>query len=204
MFSVLYFQCCVFCITAWFGRWWFVITALWMTRTRTPTRPSTWPRFMVTPRSRSSSSRTVPMWPPGKNFSLVHIKTQNTCTQRVVYVYFCFYRNISHIVKQTLSNVCYDNLRPSFSDSRLVYFGKSCEFITLYWIFLCLWLTLTFDLVYFRNSVLWTPLDCAAAKGWLKTVKCLLDADAPIDPMDKTKVCGYSKQFYMVNIELTS
>lgn len=40
-----------------------------------------------------------------------------------------------------------------------------------------------------RNSVLWTPLDCAAAKGWLKTVKCLLDADAPIDPMDKTKVC---------------
>ena len=38
-----------------------------------------------------------------------------------------------------------------------------------------------------RNCTLWTPLDCAAAKGWAKTVKVLLEADAPIDPMDKTK-----------------
>ena len=43
-------------------------------------------------------------------------------------------------------------------------------------------------LLHYRNSVLWTPLDCAAAKGWTKTVKVLLDADAPIDPMDKSKV----------------
>ena len=40
-----------------------------------------------------------------------------------------------------------------------------------------------------RNATLWTPLDCAAAKGWEKTVRVLLEADAPIDPMDKTKVC---------------
>lgn len=89
------------------------------------------------------------------------------------------------------------------SDSRLVYFGKSYEFITLYWIFFVFMINFDHDLVYFRNSVLWTPLDCAAAKGWLKTVKCLLDADAPIDPMDKTKVCGYSKYKNMVNVELT-
>jgi transient receptor potential cation channel subfamily A protein 1 len=35
---------------------------------------------------------------------------------------------------------------------------------------------------------LWTPLDCAAAKGWMKTAKVLLEADSPIDPMDKAKV----------------
>jgi len=35
---------------------------------------------------------------------------------------------------------------------------------------------------------LWTPLDCAAAKGWPKTVRVLLEADAPVDPMDKSKV----------------
>ena len=35
---------------------------------------------------------------------------------------------------------------------------------------------------------MWTPLDCAAAKGWMKTAKCLLEADSPIDPMDKAKV----------------
>ena len=40
----------------------------------------------------------------------------------------------------------------------------------------------------FRNCTLWTPLDCAAAKGFHKTVRVLLEADAPVDPMDKTKV----------------
>lgn len=39
-----------------------------------------------------------------------------------------------------------------------------------------------------RNVSLWTPLDCAAAKGWMKTAKVLLEADSPIDPMDKAKV----------------
>ena len=35
---------------------------------------------------------------------------------------------------------------------------------------------------------LWTPVDCAAAKGWMKTAKVLLEGDSPIDPMDKAKV----------------
>ena len=35
---------------------------------------------------------------------------------------------------------------------------------------------------------MWTPLDCAAAKGWVKTARILLEADSPVDPMDKTKV----------------
>ncbi|CAC5420395.1 TRPA1 [Mytilus coruscus] len=34
---------------------------------------------------------------------------------------------------------------------------------------------------------MWTPLDCAAAKGWVKTARVLLEADSPVDPMDKTK-----------------
>ena len=37
-----------------------------------------------------------------------------------------------------------------------------------------------------RNAVLWTPLDCSAANGWLRTAKILLDYHAPVDPEDKT------------------
>ncbi len=36
-----------------------------------------------------------------------------------------------------------------------------------------------------RNFNLWTPLDCAAAHGRPKCTKMLLDAGAPIDPVDK-------------------
>lgn len=36
--------------------------------------------------------------------------------------------------------------------------------------------------------MLWTPLDCAASRGWTWCVECLLDADAQISPTDKTKV----------------
>ena len=35
-----------------------------------------------------------------------------------------------------------------------------------------------------RNSVLWTPLDCAAAKGNVESVLKLLERDSPIDPID--------------------
>ena len=44
------------------------------------------------------------------------------------------------------------------------------------------------DVLLYRNVSLWTPLDCAAAKGWMKTAKVLLEGDSPIDPMDKAKV----------------
>lgn len=49
----------------------------------------------------------------------------------------------------------------------------------------CVTFLLTF---LFRNVSLWTPLDCAAAKGWMKTAKVLLEGDSPVDPMDKAKV----------------
>ena len=35
---------------------------------------------------------------------------------------------------------------------------------------------------------MWTPLDCAAAKGHLKVANILLDSDSPVDPIDKIKV----------------
>lgn len=38
-----------------------------------------------------------------------------------------------------------------------------------------------------RNANLWTPLDCAAAKGWVEAASVLLDADCPVDPTDKAK-----------------
>ena len=41
-----------------------------------------------------------------------------------------------------------------------------------------------------RNANLWTPLDCAAAKGWVDAATVLLDADCPVDPTDKAKVKG--------------
>ena len=36
-----------------------------------------------------------------------------------------------------------------------------------------------------RNSSLWTPLDCASAKGHVLCVNELLDYDSPLDPIDK-------------------
>ncbi|ELU03480.1 hypothetical protein CAPTEDRAFT_192646 [Capitella teleta] len=38
-----------------------------------------------------------------------------------------------------------------------------------------------------RNCDGWTPLGCAAAKGWEETVCILLDANAQVDPKDRTK-----------------
>ena len=35
---------------------------------------------------------------------------------------------------------------------------------------------------------MWTPLDCAAFRGWTKCAEALLDGDSPIDPMDRGKV----------------
>ena len=35
---------------------------------------------------------------------------------------------------------------------------------------------------------MWTPLDCAASRGWTKCAEALLDGDSPIDPMDWGKV----------------
>ena len=35
---------------------------------------------------------------------------------------------------------------------------------------------------------MWTPLDCAAAKGHTKVAGVLLDFDSPVDPIDKAKV----------------
>ena len=39
-----------------------------------------------------------------------------------------------------------------------------------------------------RNFQQWTPLDCAASKGWVKTARILLDNDSPIDPMDRSGI----------------
>lgn len=47
---------------------------------------------------------------------------------------------------------------------------------------------LWFSLNLFRNQSLWTPLDCAASRGWVKSARVLLDADCPVDPTDKAKV----------------
>ena len=46
-----------------------------------------------------------------------------------------------------------------------------------------------------RNSSLWTPLDCASAKGHVFCVHELLDYDSPLDPIDK--VCGYHLSIYL-------
>lgn len=35
---------------------------------------------------------------------------------------------------------------------------------------------------------MWTPLDCAAAKGHTKVAIILLEFDSPVDPTDKAKV----------------
>ena len=39
-----------------------------------------------------------------------------------------------------------------------------------------------------RNQSQWTPLDCCAANGYVKTAAALLDADSPVDPTDKASV----------------
>ena len=39
-----------------------------------------------------------------------------------------------------------------------------------------------------RNANMWTPLDCAASRGWTKCAEALLEGDSPIDPMDWGKV----------------
>ena len=60
-----------------------------------------------------------------------------------------------------------------------------------------------FYLHYIRNGSLWTPLDCAAAKGWPKTARVLLEADSPVDPMDKTKVTkckNYTLDIYFYDV----
>lgn len=44
-----------------------------------------------------------------------------------------------------------------------------------------------------RNTSLWTPLDCASAKGHVYCVHLLLDYDAPLDPLDK--VCSILFKF---------
>lgn len=38
-----------------------------------------------------------------------------------------------------------------------------------------------------RNSSLWTPLDCASARGHVVCVHHLLDYDSPLDPLDKVR-----------------
>ena len=43
-------------------------------------------------------------------------------------------------------------------------------------------------LLHYRNQQLWTPLDCAAHKGWVKTAYALLENDSTVDPTDKAKV----------------
>lgn len=40
----------------------------------------------------------------------------------------------------------------------------------------------------YRNATLWTPMDCAAAKGHSTLVSILLNAGADVDPTDKLKV----------------
>ena len=39
-----------------------------------------------------------------------------------------------------------------------------------------------------RNSILWTPLDCAASKGHDKIVRLLVHHEAEVDPTDKSKI----------------
>ena len=39
-----------------------------------------------------------------------------------------------------------------------------------------------------RNAKQWTPLDCAAAYGWEKAAKVLLEAGASVQPRGKIKV----------------
>ena len=50
---------------------------------------------------------------------------------------------------------------------------------------------------------MWTPLDCAAAKGHAKVADILLEFDSPIDPTDKTKVTVYSiPPYFRIPVQL--
>ena len=42
-------------------------------------------------------------------------------------------------------------------------------------------------IILYRNKVLWTPLDCAAANGHARVIKELATAKAELDPKDKLK-----------------
>ena len=46
----------------------------------------------------------------------------------------------------------------------------------------------------------WTPLDCAASRGWTWCAGHLLDADSLIDPTDKARVSDVLPYFYSNNI----
>ena len=62
----------------------------------------------------------------------------------------------------------------------------------------------TFSMIIFqRNSTLWTPIDCAAAKGHAKVAGVLLEFDSPVDPMDKTKVTVYRIPSYFPRFQWT-
>ena len=51
---------------------------------------------------------------------------------------------------------------------------------------------------------MWTPLDCAAAKGHTKVAALLLDFDSPVDPTDKAKVLSKQiLQLYMYHLFLS-
>ena len=41
---------------------------------------------------------------------------------------------------------------------------------------------------HYRNSTLWTPMDCAASGGYDELVVLLIKAEADVDPTDKSKV----------------
>ena len=43
-------------------------------------------------------------------------------------------------------------------------------------------------LCYHSNARHWTPMDCAAYKGWDRTVQLLIEFEADIDPKDKAGV----------------
>lgn len=58
-----------------------------------------------------------------------------------------------------------------------------------------------------RNATLWTPLDCASAKGHAQLVSLLINAGADVDPTDKLKVtplqlASQEGHFNVVNILL--
>ena len=47
-----------------------------------------------------------------------------------------------------------------------------------------------------RNARQWTPLDCAAAYGWEKIARVLLEAGASVQPRNKGKV--WSKMISLI------
>jgi transient receptor potential cation channel subfamily A protein 1 len=49
-----------------------------------------------------------------------------------------------------------------------------------------------------RNATLWTPLDCAAARGWVEVATILLQEDCPVDPTDKAKVLQITSTLVLI------